>query len=459
MELTKTLGGENIMDGKTFVRAFYFAESHHHGWADTLLSEAACEDMVAGPFARAAWRARNTWHTAIPAERMAMEERMASLADGFEAQKALIEAVDRLRKAEGRENPGIFAGDSFYERIPGELKDNGEIERNGGFNYDHVTGSKRLEVWVDGDNVDFIVSRSGVSELLCVSVSLADGGFRVYSGESNSFLSEDHDACVRRWEKYLCERHVFAMTGAVRSFFGAVGDRELCLTIEKAVYAEAAEVFRRQANTVELSYWNHRTHKGNAILLSEDDPFVSVNDKNIPLSNATRIPLFQEVQRIDTYDRDTPAALIPFDYSPSSPDALFFRECFGLPEEGVRHEDMRGTLMLEGDSSRRYPDGGFCIAMYFATGVTPDDIKRHAARHIDEEPQDVLLAGLSDAVAEREGKGSFLAEQHSVMTKVNYPEQSLEAVKAAYERCCIAASPTEEISEEPGEDPEEARGL
>ena len=441
------------MDGKTFVRAFYFAESHHHGWADTLLSEAACEDAVAGPFARAAWRARNIWHTAIPAERMAAEKKMAALVDGFEAQKALIEAVDRLRKAEGRENPGIFAGDSFYERIPGELKD------NGGFNYDHVTGSKRLEVWVDGDNVDFIVSRSGVSELLCVSVSLADGGFRVYSGESNSFLSEDHDACVRRWEKHLRERHVFAMAGAVRSFFCAIADRELCLDIEKAVYAEAAEVFRRQANTVELSYWNHRTHKGNAILLSEDDPFVSVNDKNIPLSNATRIPLFQEVQRIDTYDRDTPAVLIPFDYSPSSPDALFFRESFGLPEEGVRHEDMRGTLMLEGDASRRYPSGIFDMAMYFAAGVTPDDIKRHAAKHIDEEPQDALLAGLKDAVAEREGKGSFLVEQHSVMTKVNYPEQSLEAVKAAYEQCCTAASPTEEISEGPGEDPEEARGL
>lgn len=451
MELTKTLGGENIMDGKTFVRAFYFAESHHHGWADTLLSEAACEDAVAGPFACAAWRARNTWHTAIPAERMAMEKRMASLVDGFEAQKALIEAVDRLRKEEGRENPGIFAGDSFYERIPGE--------RNGGFNYDHVTGSKRLEVWVDGDNVDFIVSRSGVSELLCVSVSLADGGFRVYSGESNSFLSEDHDACVRRWEKHLRERHVFAMAGAVRSFFGAIADRELCLDIEKAVYTEAAEVFRRQANTVELSYWNHRTHKGNAILLSEDDPFVSVNDKNTPLSSATRMPLYREIQRIDACDRDTPPALIPFDYSPSSSDAPFLQTAFSLPVEGVRHEDMRGTLMLEGDSSRRYPDGGFYIAMYFAAGVTPDDIKRHAAKHIDEDPQDTLLAGLKDAVAEREGKGSFLVEQHSVMTKVNYPEQSLEAVKAAYEQCCTAASPTEEISEGPGEDPEEARGL
>lgn len=447
------------MDGKTFVRAFYFAESHHHGWADTLLSEAACEDAVAGPFARAAWDVWRTWNTATPAERMAAEERMASLAEGFDRQKELIGAVDRLRKAEGRENPGIFAGDSFYERIPGELKDNGEIERNGGFNYDHVTGSKRLEVWVDGDNVDFIVSRSGVSELLCVSVSLADGEFRVYSGESNSFLSEDHDACVRRWEKHLRERHVFAMAGAVRSFFGAVGDRELCLDIEKAVYTEAAEVFRRQANTVELSYWNHRTHKGNAILLSEDDPFVSVNDKNIPLSSATRMPLYREIQRIDACDRDTPPALIPFDYSPSSSDAPFLQTAFSLPVEGVRHEDMRGTLMLEGDASRRYPSGTFDMAMYFAAGVTPDDIKRHAAKHIDEEPQDALLAGLKDAVAEREGKGAFLVEQHSVMTIVNCPEQSLEAVKAAYERCCIAASPTEEISEEPGEDPEEARGL
>lgn len=447
------------MDGKSFVRAYYFAESHHHGWADTLLSEAACEDAVAGPFARAAWDVRRTWHSATPAERMAMEEKMASLVDSFEAQKILIEAVDRLRKAEGRENPGIFAGDSFYERIPGELKNNGEIERNGGYNYDHVTGSKRLEVRVDSDNVDFIVSRSGVSELLCVSVSLADGEFRVYSGESNSFLSEDHDACVRRWEKHLRERHVFAMAGAVRSFFGAVGDRELCQDIEKAVYMEAAEVFRRQENTVELSYWNHRLHKGNAILLTKDDPFVSVSDKNIPLSNATRISLFQEVQRIDAYDRDTQTALIPFDYSPSSPDASFFRECFGLPEEGVRYEDMWGTLMLEGDSSRRYPSGTFDMAMYFAAGVTPDEIKQHAAKHIDEEPQDAFLAGLKDAVAEREGKGAFLVEQHSVMTMGNYPEQSLEAVKAAYEQCCTAVSPTEEISEEPDEDPEEARGF
>ena len=98
------------------------------------------------------------------------------------------------------------------------------------------------------------------------------------------------------------------------------------------------------------------------------------------------------------------------------------------------------------------------MAMYFAAGVTPDEIKQHAAKHIDEEPQDAFLAGLKDAVAEREGKGAFLVEQHSVTTMGNYPEQSLEAVKEAYERCC-ASAPATEVSEAPDEELEEPRRL
>lgn len=443
------------MNGKTFIRALGLAQSYGHGWAGALMSEVAREDPVAGPFARAALTALNVEDMTA---RLAAEEEMAALAEGFDRQKELIGAVDRLRKAEGLENPGIFAGDSFYER-------NGELE------YCHSTGSHRLEVWVYDGVVDFSISRPNVSHLLGITVSL-DGSsvtapsdspdsapyrpFRVYSGEPDGFLAEDHDACVRRWERHLRERHVWAAIEAVASFFGSVADRELRLEVEKAVYAQAADVFRRQEDTVEVSCWNRRTEKRNTIVLKENDAFVGLLDTDAPLSSDVRVPLFQELQRIDACAPDVPPTLIPFDYAPSSPDAPFFRECFGLPEEGVRHEDMRGMVLALGDGTLRYPGNAVDVTLLFAAGVTPDDVRRHAEKHAEMEPGKALEAGLRDAVAEREGKGAFLAERCSLFTTANYPARSLEAVEIAYGHCC-PSSGLEDVPDERDEEPD--RGL
>lgn len=415
-----------MMDGKTFVRIFYFAQSYGHGWADALLSEAACEDAVAGPFARAAWKAQDAADTA---ERMAAEEEMASLADGFEGQKALIEAADRLRKAEGRDNPGIFAGDSFYERILGALKHNGEIERNGGFNYDHVTGSKRLEVWVKDDNVDFVVSRSNERELFCVSVSLADGGFRVYSGEPDSFLAEDHDACVRRWEKYLRLRHVWALEEAVRAFFSLVADHELRADVLAAVHAEAAAVFREQPLTAEVSFWDWKEEERCTAVLREGDSYLRRGNASVPLPPATRSLLLQELERVHTLSPNAPT-LMPFDYSPSSPEVSFFRDFFKLPTEGVPYSGMRGVFAVLGTACHGLPagNGEHCDAeFFFAVGVRSRDVKRCAAKYTDHAPSSALRKGLEDAVAERSADGAFW-NQRDVRLCVDYPAQSLAAL-------------------------------
>lgn len=392
------------MNGKTFVRVFRFAQSYGHGWANALTSNAACGDAVVGAFARAA---RMAIDTSDAAERAAAEAEMASLSESLDQQKALVEAADRLLAEEEGEIPGIRAGSCF-------------MERNSDLHYDHITGSRRLEVWVRGSGVDFSISRPEERDLLCVSVNLTSGSFRIYSGDSDSFLAEDHDACVRRWERHLRLRHIWALEDAVRAFFSLVADHELRADVLAAIRAEAACVFREQEESVELSRWYISGAERCAAQLSE---------LQSSLSRETRSALLQELKRIHACEQDCPV-LLPFDYSPSSPDTVFLRDFFELPTNGVRYEDRRGVLAVFGATYQDLParNGERCDAeFFFAAGVRPSDVERCASQHTDETPRAALWEALTDAVAEREGKGTF-ALRRDVSFCVNYPDQSLAAL-------------------------------
>ena len=397
------------MNGKTFVRTFVFALYYGHGWASALASNVACADSVTGAFAKAWVRRINTSDKTL---RLTTEVEMFNLAGTFEQQKALIEAADRLLAEEEREIAGITAEDSFSEK-------------RGTLHYDHVTGSGRLEVWVHDERVEFSISRPEERNLFCVSLNLTNGNLRVYSGDYDSFLAEDHDSCMRRWVEHLRLRHIWAIEDAVQMFFCINSDCDLRCDVLNAIYTEASAVFHKQEDSAELSYWHYGKEKHCNIVLKPNNPYVSINGDSIPLSDAVRIPLFQELQRIDACAPETPA-LIPFDYKPSSPDAQFFLKCFGLPKEGVRYEDMHGTFMVDGNGFTRYSERACCITLFFATGVTPSDVKRHTTKYKTEKyPPAALLAGLKDAVVEREGKGTFLFEQNNIMLRLNYPKRSL----------------------------------
>lgn len=399
------------MNGKTFLRTVGFAQSYGHGWANALLSEAACEDPITGTFSKAA---NIALFDPDEGKRTAAEADLEHLTTSLEQQEKLIEAADRFLTEQEGDIPGIRAASCF-------------CAKEDGLHYDHITGSGRLEVWVHEGVAEFSISRPGEQDLFCVSVDLASRSFRIYSGESDSFLAEDHDACVRRWEKHLRLRHVWALTEAVTAFFGTESDRELRADVLAAIRTEAASVFREQEDTVELSCWDREKGRPSTVVFSEHSPFATMQRSESPLSKSVRMALLQEFKRIDACERDVLPAFIPFDYSPSSPDASFFREFFRLPEEGIRYEDMQGTLMIRGDASYRYPGGHYDAELLFAAGVSSDDVERCVAKHADEDPRDALLEGLKDAIAEREGKGTF-AVQRDVSFCVNYPVQSLTAL-------------------------------
>lgn len=267
--------------------------------------------------------------------------------------------------------------------------------------------------------MEFSVSRPEERDLLCVSVE-EDGSFRIYSGDSDSFLAEDHDACVQRWKSHLRLRHIWALEEAVLAFFSAVADHELRVDVLAAVHAEAAAVFREQEESVELSRWYSSGTGRCAAQLSE---------LQFSLSRGTRSALLQELRRIHACEQDCPV-LLPFDYSPSSPDSSFLRDFFELPTNGVRYEDMRGELAVFGATYQDLPagNGERCNAeFFFAAGVRPSDVERCASQHTDETPRAALWEALTDAVAERKGKGTF-AVRRDVSFCVNYPTQSLAAL-------------------------------
>lgn len=430
------------MDGRTFVRTFYFAIANKFRWASILTSKAAREDAVVGPFARAAWKAKNAADTA---ERMAAEEEMALFADSFDAQDTLLDSAGRFIAEEDErdyQSPTKIKKGIFKKDKPTD------------FSYmcdDHFMALDQVKIWVHNKCAEFFVSRSEVYCFFCVSVSLDNGDCKVFSidfskdRKRNPFISgrfenspdrandlriEDHDTCMLFWKKYLRGYNIIMLKNAIKAFFSSESDRELCMKVLKTVYTKATAVFREQKDTAELSYWNPREKMRYTIVLSENNSFVDMPDTNISLSDAVRVPLLRELQRIDAHDHDTSPALVPFDYSPSSPDALFFRECFDLPEKGMRYEDMHGTIMMLKGKPCKYPgkhtEDPFSVTLLFAGGVTPEEIRRHVKKHTGESHAAALKAGLKDAVAEREGRGTFLVERQRLDAKTNYSAQSLE---------------------------------
>ena len=86
-------------------------------------------------------------------------------------------------------------------------------------------------------------------------------------------------------------------------------------------------------------------------------------------------------------------------------------------------------MMLKGKPCKypgKHTEDPFSVTLLFAGGVTPEEIRRHAEKHTSESHAAALKAGLKDAVAEREGRGTFLVERQRLDAKTNYPAQSLE---------------------------------
>ena len=407
------------MDGKTFIRTVLFARAYKHGWANALLTGTACEDAVAGPFARAAQRAV---FADDPEERGAAQAEMVALAETFDAQTSFVEAADRLlEKWEGWDTkvPGIRARSCFHT-LWGALD----------LGYRHATRSGRLEVRVrEGDVIEFYVSSPEERNILAVSVSPADGTFRVYSGEPNSIQAECNYLCMQCWEEYLHLRHVWAMEEAIVAFFSTEADRRLCADVLAAVHAKAAAVFRVQDESVELSRRIHTSGLCGVYLgVTYTAPRVFfptlgcrlIKDK--PKYGPPQSALWDELVGIYAGAQDCPA-LIPFDYNDPAGIELF-QDFFELPG-GVHDKNKRGVLAIFGDQSLDFPikNGERCAAtFFFAAGVTLDDVKRCAARHLDEPPRYALWEGLMDAVDEREGA---FAVRHKVTFRVNSPAQSL----------------------------------
>lgn len=416
------------MNGKTFLRTVGFAQSYGHGWAHALLSEAACEDPITGAFSKAA---NIALFDPDEEKRVAAEGELGCLAASQGQQEKLIEAADRFLSEQEGDIPGIRATSCFSAK-----KD--------GLHYDHITGSGRLEVWVHEGVAEFSISRPGEQDLFCLAVSLTNGEtgvfsrdldpvrrrvFRVYSGDPEELFSEDHDACVRRWEKYLRLRHVWALEEAVRAFFSLVADHELRADVLAAVHAEAAAVFRKQPLTAEVSFWDWKEEERCTAVLREGDSYLRRGNASVPLPPATRSLLLQELERVHTLSPNAPT-LMPFDYSPSSPEVSFFRDFFKLPTEGVPYSGMRGVFAVLGTACHGLPagNGEHCDAeFFFAVGVRSRDVKRCAAKYTDHAPSSALRKGLEDAVAERSADGAFWS-QRDVRLCVDYPAQSLAAL-------------------------------
>ena len=119
---------------------------------------------------------------------------------------------------------------------------------------------------------------------------------------------------MRRWEKHLRLRHIWALEEAVRAFFSLVADHELRADVLAAVHTEAVSVFRAQEESVELSRWDSSEGKRHVATLSE---------AHIP--EAKRMAFLRELKHVHAHERDVCPALIPFDYSPSSPESTFLQ--------------------------------------------------------------------------------------------------------------------------------------
>lgn len=328
MELTKTLGGENIMDGKTFVRIFLFSDVYEHEWASILdHPDGFGFDRSTGGIGPFTYAMEARQRATDAAERAAAEAEMISLVDTLGRQKTLVENVGEVQRSLDEKYED---DDDIEPGIP--IEKVFSIGHDGSLRYDHVTSTGRLKVHVHDDAVNFFVSRPNEPNLFCLTVE--GETFRIHSGKPDSLSTEDENVARRRWERLLRLRHVEALQKALVSFYALEEDRSFLQDLLVAVNETAVSVFRTQEETVELYCCREMDHTPPCVLLSEAE-----------LPDEARSALREALVHVS---ERTVHVLIPFDYAPSAPGSDFWRETFNLPTTSDRgeipYEDRHGTL-------------------------------------------------------------------------------------------------------------------
>lgn len=408
------------MDGKTFIRAFLFANAYGHEWArilddpDRFGFDRATAGI--GPFVLA-FDMEERRRATDAAERAAAEARMVWLVDTLEKQKTFVKSVGDVQRGldgEYEDNddiePGIHIEDSFYER-------------NGELGYCHVTGSNRLEVWAHDGIVNFSISRPNEPDLFCLTV---DGKtFRIHSGKPDSLSTEDENVARRRWERLLRLRHVEALQKALVSFYALEEDHSLLQDLLAAVKETAISVFRAQEETVELYCYLSAFSSTPKVILSEAG-----------LPDKARSALHEALVQVS---KRTVPVLIPFDYAPSAPNSDFWQKTFDLPTTSlwkeIPVEDRHGTLIVFADYREWYSEWRN-MSVVCALGVTPCEIQRFVElrreKNPDENEDELYLYG-SNAAVEAKDTSILIGSRRLFRTlkfNINSPEVSIAALKA-----------------------------